>query len=800
MAIYKEDIVSIELSSGTIHRSFLHHTIGSGDEKANRFGVRLFRDGEPVSAESATVTGLFMAPDGTRYVISETSFTGSTGTEGNKAYVQLPGICYAVTGQFTLAIKLSGGGVEGTMRIIDGTVDETGEDGAVVPTSTIPATADIIEAYEEAVAVMGGSVRFDAAQSLTSTEKTTARENIGAGSAEDVSELQNDVTDIQSDITDIIAGIAQEFSTETAYKKGEYVEYNGTLYLFTSDHTAGSWNNSHVTRTNIGDVIETAVRGSNVTISNDNKESICGSDCNNLPNNQYYAVSGGVTMLHEPFTTYYGILTIGKYIVRSAGDFQMATRVSDGRTMIRTFYNDANGWSPWRPIPNGLITFMAGNDSITTSNKASVCGGDCDGIQNNTFYGVAGDAGLSHEPFTNAYYSVATFGKYAVRSAGDFQLATRASDGTVKTRTYYNDTNGWSEWKDIQSFIAGATITDDNKADICGSDCNGIPNNSFFGVGGTTVLDHAPVSGSFYSIATFGKYPGTNRTAGDLQIASDTYNGRLIYRNYINSTNGWTPWKKIQETITDEAVYSGIGMFERFGVIGDSFASGPILPGTADPLNQNFSLSWGQILARKAGVTCVNYSEGGCGTYRFLDATNRDYSTHLMGKVLSDISGGNECGLYLLCMGINDSASWREFGDKHGGLDYLGSSADINTSDYTQNANSFWGNYGKIIQQLKQLTPGSRLVMCTYWRQDNSDQYAFSEYIQAIQDIATFFSIPCITLTDDGFFRSSFYINNLVSNHPTAPQYVGYANAIDRLLSRCIVSNYNYFKDYTDLP
>ena len=180
MAIYKEDIVAVELQSGTIQRSFLNNTIGSGDKKANRFGVRLFRNGAPVSAESCTVTGIFMAPDGTRYVISETSYTGSTGKEGNKAWVQLPEICYAVTGQFCLAIKLTGGGVDGTMRIIDGTVSETGEAGAVVPTSTIPTTEEIIAAYEEAVDVIGGSVRFDTEQSLTDAEKATALENIGA--------------------------------------------------------------------------------------------------------------------------------------------------------------------------------------------------------------------------------------------------------------------------------------------------------------------------------------------------------------------------------------------------------------------------------------------------------------------------------------------------------------------------------------------------------------------------------------------------------------------------------------------
>ena len=192
MAIYKEDIVEIELQSGTIHRSFLNHSIGSGDKKANRFGVELFRNGAPVSAESSVVTGVFMAPDWNNYGINETSWPGSTGKEGNKAWVQLPEICYAVTGQFCLAIKLSGGGVEGTMRIIDGTVSETGEAGAVVPTSTIPTTEEIIAAYEEAVEVIAGSVRFDASQTLSDAEAETARENIEAAGIAQVVRIDDD--------------------------------------------------------------------------------------------------------------------------------------------------------------------------------------------------------------------------------------------------------------------------------------------------------------------------------------------------------------------------------------------------------------------------------------------------------------------------------------------------------------------------------------------------------------------------------------------------------------------------------
>lgn len=154
MALYHEDIIDIDLNSGTIARSFLSRSIGEGDDMANRYGVRLFRGNEAVSAESASVIGLFMAPNGVNYLISETTYEGSTGTSGNKAWVQLPEDCYAVEGQFSLAIKLSGGSVTGTMRIVDGVVTNTGSTGSVAPTSSIPSSAEIIAAYEEAVEVL----------------------------------------------------------------------------------------------------------------------------------------------------------------------------------------------------------------------------------------------------------------------------------------------------------------------------------------------------------------------------------------------------------------------------------------------------------------------------------------------------------------------------------------------------------------------------------------------------------------------------------------------------------------------
>lgn len=173
MALYREDIVDIELTGGNIHRSFAKHSIGSGDAAANRFGVRVFRDGEPVILTGATCEGFFR--QGNHAPIALTDY----GTvSGNVAYVTLPQACYNYEGQYVLAIKLVSSSVTGTMRIVDGMVDNTGSDAAVAPTESIPTYQEILAVYEDMIEVKEGSVLFNAEQELTSAQKETARGNI----------------------------------------------------------------------------------------------------------------------------------------------------------------------------------------------------------------------------------------------------------------------------------------------------------------------------------------------------------------------------------------------------------------------------------------------------------------------------------------------------------------------------------------------------------------------------------------------------------------------------------------------
>ena len=202
MAVYKADILDVELNTGNIARSFLCHNIGKDDTKADRFGVRVYRDGEPESLSGCSIQGYMMRPNGTNLAI-----TGSnTGVSGNEAWVDLPQAAYDYEGQFCLALKLIGGGVTGTIRIIDGMINNTFVDDALVPMQSVPTYQEILAVYDQMVAAKNGSVRFDQSQSLTETQKSVARMNIDAASESDVSDLKSAFESIQDTSEISIAG------------------------------------------------------------------------------------------------------------------------------------------------------------------------------------------------------------------------------------------------------------------------------------------------------------------------------------------------------------------------------------------------------------------------------------------------------------------------------------------------------------------------------------------------------------------------------------------------------------------
>ena len=278
---------------------------------------------------------------------------------------------------------------------------------------------------------------------------------------------------------------------------------------------------------------------------------------------------------------------------------------------------------------------------------------------------------------------------------------------------------------------------------------------------------------------------------------AESWQGRVWYRSRYGAVNNtWSEWQRYATvndvmSMIDTPPLSDVSMFRKVGVLGDSFASGTMYVDGVY-VTQDYEQSWPKNLSRQHGVEIVRYSQSGWGAYTWLHASSSN--EHGLPQFERDIANGNVCGLYLICYGINDSSSSMTFGDKNGGMSYLGSESDIDESDYTQNANSYWGQMSRIIATIQHEAPNSKIVLTTLARENNSTRQAFSD---AVKDIAAYWNVPCLYLYGDKFFTSTFWNGGMDGAHPTAPMYAGMAVAMNRLLSQCIGDNYAYFKSYT---
>lgn len=243
--------------------------------------------------------------------------------------------------------------------------------------------------------------------------------------------------------------------------------------------------------------------------------------------------------------------------------------------------------------------------------------------------------------------------------------------------------------------------------------------------------------------------------------------GRKVALTYIDGNLGTAS----TDFVNHHSEYISLSMFQTIGVIGDSFASGSIYYSSTVSA---YPLSWPQVMGRKIGADVVNYTEGGLSTKDWLTDAN-----HGLPALLADTVKQ----LYILALGINDNTQI------NAGTLVLGTLDDI-TDDYTQNPESFYGNYGRIIGNIQAHAPNAKIVILSIARpiERNMDTHLVA--------IAEKCGLPYIQLTDDEYFNSGLYFGSMVSNHPLAYGYAGMANAIQRLIEKSIADNTSYFASY----
>lgn len=299
-----------------------------------------------------------------------------------------------------------------------------------------------------------------------------------------------------------------------------------------------------------------------------------------------------------------------------------------------------------------------------------------------------------------------------------------------------------------------------------------------------TVYRYTAVTG-----ATFDSIIGTYVTSTDILITANSYIRLMAY--YTSGSD--TPlsvgdaiivsyaetFDEIAEKSNNDELsdFCSLAMFSDIAVLGDSYASGSLhMPNNT--YVQNYALSWGQILARRIGATVTNFSDGGLSTKTWL--TNVTYG-------LSALLADTAKQLYIINFGINDSTQI------DAGTLALGSLSDINLTDYTQNPDSFYGNYGRIIGNIKTHAPKALIITLSVARPNerNMDTH--------IKQIADKCGVPFIQLTDDDYFTSGYFYGSINAGHPLAYGYSGMATAIQRLIQHYIVSNPSYFYNYDGL-
>ena len=223
-----------------------------------------------------------------------------------------------------------------------------------------------------------------------------------------------------------------------------------------------------------------------------------------------------------------------------------------------------------------------------------------------------------------------------------------------------------------------------------------------------------------------------------------------------------------------------VSLFRELAICGGSWDNGYYYVADDDPPITNNNLAWLSCLARRNGVNATNYAITSINTYTYLSNPNG------LTKVLND----DPKDLYILTFGGNDAAQL--------GLSYLGTIADI-TDDYTQNPNSFFGNYARIIEQIQAHAPKSKIVMGMWYIPNLETQEEVRlQFFNASKSIAEHYSIPYIEWKNDYWIDSNEFKNNIIHNHPSVIQFPAMASAFERLFSEAVSDNISYFESYKE--
>lgn len=230
----------------------------------------------------------------------------------------------------------------------------------------------------------------------------------------------------------------------------------------------------------------------------------------------------------------------------------------------------------------------------------------------------------------------------------------------------------------------------------------------------------------------------------------------------------------------DRLVYDGgyTRIFRTIGCIGDSLSSGEheSRDESGNPGYHDFyDYSWGQYIARNAGIKVFNFSRGGMTAKQFMEE---------FGDSCGVWTDEKKCQAYILALGVNDIYTK---------VVELGSVSDIDTEDYHNNKPTFAGYYAAIIQRVKTIQPDAKFFLVTL---PNGEQLSNSdEHAQLLKEMAELFSntyvidLRTYSPVYDDEFKKKFFMGG----HMNAAGYVLTSQMITSYIDYIIRHNFEDF-------
>lgn len=213
--------------------------------------------------------------------------------------------------------------------------------------------------------------------------------------------------------------------------------------------------------------------------------------------------------------------------------------------------------------------------------------------------------------------------------------------------------------------------------------------------------------------------------------------------------------------------------YATMGVIGDSLASGASnYPGSAA---DRPAYSWGKYIERVYGVETSLFTLGGFTTRSWLSTA----------QGLPALQAADPLDCYVIGLGQNDQYS---LGDA-----YLGTVSDVHVGSESENADTYYGNYSKIIAAIKEKSPRAKIFCLTNARDESDRKKNYNNAIKTIVPLYT--NTYLIDLAADPFYTSRVFNDAWHGGHSTAIGYKMIAKNIHDNIVKVMRQKITEFKD-----